>query len=54
MEKEIMTIKEFAIKLNVKEHVVRRLVRENKVVYFKSGNHAYINYPLSLKKIWEQ
>lgn len=52
MEKEIMTIKEFADVMNLKEYVVRRLVKENKVVYFMSGTHAYINYPLSKKKLW--
>lgn len=29
MEKEIMTIKEFAEVMNLKEYVVRRLVNEN-------------------------
>lgn len=52
MEKEIMTIKEFAEVMNLKEYVVRRLVKENKIVYFMSGTHAYINYPLSKKKLW--
>jgi len=53
MEKEIMTIKEFAVAMNLKEYVVRRLVKENKIVYFMSGTHAYINFPLSKKKLWD-
>ncbi|HRM91386.1 hypothetical protein MKC92_16730 [[Clostridium] innocuum] len=52
MTKEIMTIKEFAEVTNIKEYVVRRLVKEKKVVFFMSGKRAYINYPLSIKRLW--
>ena len=52
MEKEIMTIKEFSEALQLKEYVVRRLIKENKLVYFMSGVHVYINYPESKKKLW--
>lgn len=44
-----MTIKEFAEITNIKEYVVRRLIKEKKVVFFMSGKRAYINYPLSIK-----
>lgn len=53
MKKEVMTVKEFAEAMELKEYVVRRLVKEKKVVFFMSGNHAYINYPMSVKKLWE-
>lgn len=33
MDKEIMTVQEFAKKLNIKEHVVRRLLKERKLVF---------------------
>lgn len=48
-----MIIKEFVDVVNLKEYVVRGLVKENKIVYFMSGTHAYINYPLSKKKTLE-
>ena len=47
---EIVSIREFAEMTNIKEYVVRRLV--NKLVFFMSGSRAYINYPLSVKKLW--
>ena len=47
-----MTIKEFAEITNIKEYVVRRLIKEKKVVFFMSGKRAYINCPLSIKKLW--
>lgn len=50
--KEIMTIKEFSEATGLKEYVVRRLVKEKKVVFFMSGRHAYINYPESKKILW--
>lgn len=49
MTKEIVSIREFAEMTNIKEYVVRRLVKENKLVFFMSGSRAYINYPLSVK-----
>lgn len=52
MTKEIVSIREFAEMTNIKEYVVRRLVNENKLVFFMSGSRAYINYPLSVKKLW--
>lgn len=52
MTKEIVSIREFAEMTNIKEYVVRRLVKENKLVFFMSGSRAYINYPLSVKKLW--
>ena len=52
MTKEIMTIKEFAEITNIKEYVVRRLIKEKKLVFFMSGKRAYINYPLSVKRLW--
>ena len=39
-----MTIKEFAQALDLKEYVVRRKLKEGKLVYFKSGKHTYIHY----------
>ena len=47
-----LTIKEFDEITNIKEYVVRRLIKEKKVVFFMSGKRAYINYPLSIKKLW--
>lgn len=47
-----MTVKEFAETMKLKEYVVRRLVKENKIVFFTSGTRIYINYPLSQKKLW--
>lgn len=52
MNKEIMSVKEFAEVTNIKEYVVRRLVREKKLVFFMSGKRVYINYPLSVKRLW--
>ena len=52
MTKEIVTIKEFAEMTNIKEYVVRRLIKEKKLVFFMRGTRAYINYPLSVKKLW--
>lgn len=52
MTKEIVSIREFAEMTNIKEYVVRRLVKENKLVFFMSESRAYINYPLSVKKLW--
>ena len=52
MTKEIVSIREFAEMTNIKEYVVRRLVKENKLVFFMSGSRAYINYPLSVKILW--
>ena len=51
MTKEIVSIREFAEMTNIKEYVVRRLVKENKLVFFMSGSRAYINYPLSVKTV---
>lgn len=53
VEKEIMTIKEFAQALDLKEYVVRRMLKEGKLVYFKSGKHAYIHYGKSIQKMWK-
>lgn len=50
--KEIMTIKEYSEVTGLKEYVVRRLIKEKKLVFFMSGKHAYINYPESQKKLW--
>lgn len=52
MPKEIMTIKEFAEAMDLKVFVVRRLVKDNKLVVFNSGTHTYINYELSKEKLW--
>lgn len=52
MMKEIMTVKEFSEATGLKEYVVRRLIKEKKLVYFMSGKRAYINFPESQKKLW--
>jgi len=54
MPKEIMTIKEFAEAMDLKIFVVRRLVKENRLVCFNSGTHTYINYELSKEKLWKE
>ena len=48
-----MTIKEFVEITNIKEYVVRRLIKEKKLVFFMSGKRAYINYPESMKILWK-
>lgn len=48
-----MTVKEFAQALDLKEYVVRRMIKENKLVYFKSGKHIYIHYYKSKQKMWD-
>ena len=48
-----MTIKEFAQAVDLKEYVVRRRLKEGKLVYFKSGKHAYIHYGKSIQMMWE-
>lgn len=50
--KEIMSIKEFSEATGLKVWVVRRLVKEKKLVFFMSGRVAYINYPKSKEFLW--
>lgn len=50
MKKDMVTIKEIFEAMYLKEYVVRRFIRENKIVYFISRNNVYINYHY-LKKL---
>lgn len=54
MMQEIMTVQEFCEATKLKAYVVRRLIKEGKLVYFMSGRRAYINYPKSMKILWNQ
>ena len=46
----MVTIKEIFEAMYLTEYVVRRFIRENKIVYFISRNNVYINYHY-LKKL---
>lgn len=54
MEKnnDVVTINEFAKKSGLKENTVRKLVKENKVYYFKLGRRIYINYPKTMEHLY--
>lgn len=49
----MLTIKETAEVTNLSEWSLRRLVKENKIVYFKSGRKTFININLLTKQLNE-
>lgn len=50
---EIMTVQEFSEATKLKPYVIRRMIKEGRLVFFKSGRRAYINYPESIKIMWK-
>lgn len=48
VEKEIMTVREFAKHTGLSECCVRKLLREEKVFYMKIGSRYYINAPRTI------
>ena len=48
IEKEIMTVREFAKHTGLSECCVRKLLREEKVFYMKIGSRYYINAPRTI------
>lgn len=41
---KMVTVNELARRTNVSAYGIRKLVRENKITYFKSGTKVLINY----------
>lgn len=54
MEKQIVSIVEFCEITGLSDYVVRRLIKEGKTVHFYCGNKVYLNYALTMKKIFEE
>ena len=50
---EIMTVQEFSEATKLKPYVIRRLIKEGRLVCFMSGRRAYINVPESSKILWK-
>ena len=50
---EIMTVQEFSEATKLKPYVIRRLIKEGRLVCFMSGRRAYINHPESMKILWK-
>lgn len=50
---EIMTVQEFSEYSGLKPYVIRRLIKEKRLVVFMSGRRAYINVPESSKILWK-
>ena len=50
-DKNILAIKQFSSRTGLSIKVVRRLIKEKKLVFFMSGKRAYINYQLSVKRL---
>jgi len=49
----MLTIKETAEVTNISEWSLRKLVKENKIIYFKSGRKTFININLLTKQLNE-
>ena len=49
---KVVTISEFAKRSGLKENTVRKLVKEDKVYYFKLGKRIYINYPKTMEHLY--
>ena len=50
---EIMTVQEFSEYSGLRPYVIRRLIKEKRLVFFMSGRRAYINVPESSKILWK-
>ena len=51
-KKEVMTVNEFAEATGIHYATVRKLIKEEKVYYFKLGNRYYINYPKTMEHLY--
>lgn len=49
----ILSIKEFSEKTKLQEYVVRRMVKEGKIVSFCCGNKVYLHYKRTINKLVE-
>lgn len=52
-KEDIMTVQEFSEYSGLRPYVIRRLIKEKRLVYFMSGRRAYINVPESSKILWK-
>lgn len=50
--KNILTIKQFSLRTGLSIKVVRRLIKDNKLVYIKTTQQFYINYEESMQLLW--
>lgn len=51
-KKEVMTVNEFAEASGIHYATVRKLIKEEKVYYFRLGNRYYINYPKTMEHLY--
>ena len=51
-KKEVMTVNEFAEASGIHYATVRKLIKEEKVYYFRLGNRYYINYPKTMENLY--
>ncbi len=51
-KKEVMTVNEFAEVSGIHYVTVRKLIKEEKVYYFRLGNRYYINYPKTMEHLY--
>ena len=51
-KKEVMTVNEFAEATGIHYATVRKLVKEEKVYYFRLGKRYYINYPKTIENLY--
>lgn len=52
--KNIFTIKQFSLRTGLSIKVVRRLIKDNKLVYIKTMQRIYINYEKSMQLLWNK
>lgn len=52
--KNILTIKQFSSRTGLSIKVVRRLIKEKKLVYIKTTQKIYINYEKSMQLLWNK
>lgn len=51
-KKEVMTVNEFTEATGIHYATVRKLIKEEKVYYFKLGSRYYINYPKTMEHLY--
>lgn len=51
-KKEVMTVNEFAEATGIHYATVRKLIKEEKVYYFRLGKRYYINYPKTMEHLY--